>query len=198
MCRRLPAAVRLATMALPVFLLTGCGGDGVDVPDTASGYPVQENASPLVSVVEDEPSRHDEQFQEAVRDLALVDPAQDVRLDVASAEFGLLSTEQLNIALLDENPAVRQTAIDALLGESESVVLERLALLELAMTDPDESVRESVVAVLGGSNDPRAIALLLKARGDESAVVREEAREALAGLRTVPERKDHNSPQSGD
>jgi HEAT repeat protein len=53
------------------------------------------------------------------------------------------------------------------------------------MNDPDEAVRESVVEVLRGSEDPRAIALLLKARGDSSVIVREEALEALSELRSV-------------
>ena len=198
MKRRSPTTVGLATLALSALLLTGCGGDGVGPLDSATEDPSIENAAAASDSVEARSALRDEQVEAAVRDLGLVDPAQDVRLDAASAEFGALSPEQLNSALLDENPSVRQAAVDALLDEPEAVVLERLTQLTFAMTDPDETVRESVVAVLGTSNDPRTIALLLKARGDESEVVREEAREALAGLRAVSERIDQESPQNGD
>ncbi len=174
--------IRLATcLLMSACLLVGCGGDGGAVADpkaSATAAP-----APTQNAEGEDPDLRAQEVAAAIRDLALVDPGQDVRLDAASAAFGRLTTEQLRVALLDENPAVRQEALDALLGEPESAILERLELLRFAMTDPDESVRESAVAVLGGSGDPRVVTLLLRARGDESPVVRAEAREVLADLR---------------
>jgi len=57
----------------------------------------------------------------------------------------------------------------------------------LALDDPESSIREAVVEVLAECRDPRAVALLLEARGDASPIVREEAAQALYRLgRKVP------------
>lgn len=197
MTLRIYQALGLATLLLPACLLAGCGGDPV-ARDTANGRVPVERGVRVSSPNDQEVDPRVAQVQEAVRDLGLVDPAQDVRLDAASAEFGALSTEQLGVALLDESPAVRQAAIDALLTEPEVVVLKRMEQLRFAMTDPDEAVRESVVAVLSNSSDPRVIALLLDARGDESPVVREDAREALAELREQTDHLGEKTLHSGD
>ena len=176
-------SIRLAAIVLSAWLLAGCEGDGTVGPESASEKLAVSGNPENVTAKRTDYDQRAEEVQEAARDLGLVDPAQEVRLDTASEFHGALSIEQLEIALQDENPAVRQEAVDALLGAPEAFVLSRLNQLSYAMTDPAEAVRESVVAVLGGSSDPRAIALLLAARGDESPIVREEAREALRGFR---------------
>ena len=185
------ARIRLAAIVLPAWLLAGCEGDGTAAPQSVAEYPVAIRSQPVQTAPPPEYDQRAEDLREAVRDLGLVDPMQDVRLDVASEALGELSIEQFEIALQDESPEVRQEAIDALLGAPEAVVLSRLAQLRYAMTDPDESVRESVVAVLGVSGDPRVISLLLQARGDESPIVREEAREALAAIKAYQEVPEH-------
>ena len=188
--RRLPW--RPAALLLPVFLHVACGGEGVpssraaEVPDPADGQrraALPDGRDPGVAVL----SARADEADLAARQLALVDPARSVRVDAAAAGSGRLTVDQLDTALLDSNPAVRQAALDALIGESPQVLAERLALLRSAINDPDEATRESVVAVLAGWRDPRAVALLLQARSDESAIVREESREALAELRVQPD-----------
>lgn len=178
---------QLAVFLLSVVFLTGCEGDGMSSPDVRPGELSgqerdgrrQESAAPQ------QEAPMTAAVQEAIVDLGLVDPSQAVRLDVASNGYGLLSVEQFSVALIDEAPAVRQAAVDAVIGAPEQILRERLESLKYALTDPDEAVRESVVAALAGLDDPRSIALLLEAQGDSSPLVSEEAREALARLQAV-------------
>ena len=98
----------------------------------------------------------------------------------AAGEDGLPDAERFRNALSDPNPSVRVEAVEDLDGRSRAQVIARLEDLKLAMQDPEEAVREAVVERLAGLDHPRAIALLLNARRDRSAVVREDAAEALA------------------
>ena len=107
---------------------------------------------------------------------------------------GELSVEQFGMALMDFDPAVRQAAIDALVGMPDPVLIPRLEHLEYALSDPDESVRETVVEALRGSEDPRVIALLLQARRDASIIVREEALDALSAIRPETGSADERFP----
>ena len=149
MTRHASICARLAALLLPAWLLVACGGDGsvagnrtADRPAAVvqAGNGADEHLQADAVAPDEVPVEVPGQIDEAVRDLGLVDPTQALRIDVASAEFGTLSAEQLQMALLDGNPSVRQAAVDALLAEPEAVVLARLPQLKYALTDPDETV----------------------------------------------------------
>jgi hypothetical protein len=90
------------------------------------------------------------------------------------------SLESLASALEDEDPEVREEAVD-LLADSED---ERavLYLSEVLLNDEDEDVRESAAMALEDLGDQRAIGALIRALRDPEAGVRESAVDALAEI----------------
>ena len=89
---------------------------------------------------------------------------------------GELARAQIQRALGDENPDVREAAIDALAELGDGPALEALAHSYYSET---EELREEIVHVLAEIGGPVAIQLLLVALQDDSAVIRELAREHL-------------------
>lgn len=119
----------------------------------------------------------------AVRDLGLTDWDTEVRLETALGLAGVLSADQLQVALSDQSPTVRRAAVESLRHLAGDEMSSRVPRLAEALQDPDEAVREAAVEVLAMAGGPRSVALLLEARGDSSPIVREEAAEALYRLR---------------
>lgn len=169
---------RLTALALSALLMAACGG-GAD-PESVSAESFESSADAQTQRAAGWDGVDSDDADAAVLDLGLVDPNRGVRISTASADSGVLSVEQFGSALLDESPSVRQAAVDGIVGSPPEVLLARLPHLKQAFSDLDEGVRESAVEALSGWDDPRAISLLLEARGDASPLVREEAREALA------------------
>ena len=166
------------------MLIAGCGGSGLD-PEAMPGAALGSNQAEA-AVISLRPEQDDD-VDRAVRDLGLVDPDRSVRITTATGASGWLSADQIGSAMLDPSATVRRAAIEGLLGTGSNHVATFIPQLRLALDDPESSVREAVVEVLAECRDPRAVALLLEARGDASPIVREEAAQALYRLgRKVP------------
>jgi hypothetical protein len=172
---------RFAGCLIGLVLIVGCGGGRPHDRTTPRTDPIQQ-----VGTDTDQPgypsgarAASESAADQAVRDLGLVDADRRVRIATASGEAGLLSLEQFRVAILDQNPSVRLAALEGLDLPCEAT---RMPYLKEVLNDPVAAIREAVVERLGACPDPRAIALLLEARGDENPRVREEALEALYRL----------------
>lgn len=112
---------------------------------------------------------------------ALADERLEVR-ESASRVLGTLgdatSRAPLREALRDDAGIVRSHAAAGLLRIGGAG--ELAAVAQLVEDDPDPSVRAVTVMALSASRLPEAIPLLLRALGDDSAVVRGEAVDAAA------------------
>ena len=126
-----------------------------------------------------EAARREAEYLSLVRDHGLLDSNPLVRISIAEGDRGSLSAAQLETAMLDQKPTVRRSAVEGLIGLPDSDVVGLFPQLRDALGDSEPSVREAVVEVLAIIDHPKAVALLLEARGDSSRIVREEAAEAL-------------------
>ena len=93
-------------------------------------------------------------------------------------ELKKATLESLVKALEDEDPEVREDAVDLLaeLKDERAIV----HLTEVLLNDKEEDVRESAAEAMGELGDERAIDPLIQALGDKDAGVRESAVDALA------------------
>jgi HEAT repeats/HEAT repeat associated with sister chromatid cohesion len=80
--------------------------------------------------------------------------------------------------LTDDNPLIRQAAVDALAGQDDPAVNEALAA---RLRDDDRSVRLAAVYALAGREDPTVTRALVGRLGDYRQAVRTAAVDALAG-----------------
>ncbi len=117
----------------------------------------------------------------------------------ASARLGLLTDDDLRVALVDDAPSVRRRAamiagnrpsvsLGALLDDPDTTVVEAaawacgeqesvdddvlLALIDLGVASTDALVREACCAALGAIGDPRGVATILHGCTDKPAVRR--------------------------
>ena len=140
-----------------------------------------------------EGARLEAEYLSAVRDHGLMDSDPQVRISIVEGDRGPLTSEQFETAMLDQNATVRRGAVEAMIGLPGSEVRDLFPQLGDALADSEPSVREAVVELLATIHHPKAIALLLQARGDSSRIVREEAAEALYRHR----RRGKGPPQGG-
>lgn len=96
----------------------------------------------------------------------------------------------LEAAARDDKPRVRRHAIDALARHFRSDPDRVYSAVLLGLADFDERVRESAAMALARIGDDRAVAPLLQATGDRTAVVREAAAAALGSLITQEREKE--------
>ena len=105
---------------------------------------------------------------------------QDSEEVIESPEVKEAPIESIATALEDEDPEVREEAVDRL-GESEDdLALARLT--EVLLKDKDSDVRESAAEALGEIGDTRATGALIQALRDSDPGVRESAVDALSQI----------------
>jgi len=92
--------------------------------------------------------------------------------------------QELRLALEDEDPQVRQVAVEAF-GAAGPCDREYLPLLLPRLSDENRDVRVTMVSLLGNCNSPEALPHLLSALDDQDDWVRIRAVEGLGHLRAT-------------